>query len=171
MMRRVVSAAAIAMLAGCSAMEAQRPIANAITPPADWKAFPIPMKVAANPILGMWMHSKGKDDPNSQMIMLLRIPSDDKKSMTDTIVSSSGAKGSTVVSRKDVTLCDGAKGVAAELKGTQTSGTSTRQTDVNVVAGQGKGETLVAVYTRTLGQPADPAAMAAVSNLCPILKT
>jgi hypothetical protein len=169
-MRRALSAAALAVLAGCSALEAQRPVGNAIIVPPGWSEVPIPVKLAVNPVLGMWTRGPAGDVGKSKdFLMLMRFPSSDNQPLTEKILASSGTKDATITERKDVTLCNGSKGVRTRMHATTTSGGSSRDLDMEVVAAQGKGEALIAIYAYPMGSTPDSAAVAAVDNVCPIL--
>lgn len=170
-MRHVfIAAAGTVLLAGCSAFDAQRPIGNAFSPPAGWSEVSIPVKVAANPILGMWTHGVSEKGARGDFIMLMRFPVTSDKPIDETaFAKSAGAKDATVTQRKDVTLCDGAKGVKLNMTATQVSSAG-KQLSMETMLGQGKGEMLIAIYAHDVHSPPDPKAVAAVEHLCPILK-
>lgn len=168
MRKGIAGGLCVALLVGCSGLDAQRPIGNAMKPPAGWTEIPMPVKVAVNPVLGIWMHGTSKEN-TGEFMTLLRFPSS-KKSITDQIMEGSGSKDGEIVSQEPVKLCNGASGVHMKLKTTQKSGTSSKKDlDMDVVAGQGKNESLIAIYARPMGSTPDPAALASIEHLCPIL--
>jgi hypothetical protein len=132
----------------------------------------MPFKVAINPVLGMWTESdlkSAKPSGSESFVLLMRLPPRSSgKSLTDSISSSAGSKDASIVSDKAVTLCNGTPGTEIQMKTQPKEGDKLQQPLLmQVVVGQGKAETLVAIYSRSASAPADPAAVAAVEKLCP----
>jgi hypothetical protein len=160
------------MLSGCSGLSEQAPIGKSFAPPVGWHELPMPFKVAINPVLGMWTQAdlKGASPAakaDSAFIMLMRLPpTKDEKALSESIVSSSGNKDAEIVSKKAVTLCNGVPGLEIEMK-TPARDAGKQPLVMQVVVGQGKTETLLAIYSRVQTVPADPAAINSIEKLCP----
>jgi hypothetical protein len=165
--RFAITFVSVFALCGCSFLGEQRPLGNAYAPPPGWKPFDIPLKVAINPILGVWTRENPKGQAFDEFITVIRFPANSKVNINQELSTSTGVRDSEILSRKSLKLCSGIAGTEVQLKATATSGDKKRPLLVDAVIGQSKGETLMVAYTRNESLPSDPAAVSSIEKLCP----
>jgi hypothetical protein len=133
---------------------------------SDSTTFHVPagyvQQASIGPFMQIW---KTNDDKSIIMLMALPVKSDLHQAMSQTDI-----KDSNINEQKDITICNGQPAVYMDATGTATTAGSagtTRRGHVEMVATAAGGKTYVAMYVRELKAPVDPAADAAIKNICP----
>jgi hypothetical protein len=131
---------------------------------SDSTTFQVPpgyvQQASIGPFMQIW---KSGDDKNIIMLMALPV-----KSALHNAISDADIKDSSINEQKDITICNGQHAYYIDATGTaNAAGGTTRRGRVEMVATVAGGKTYLAMYIRPLQAPADPAADAAIKNVCP----
>jgi hypothetical protein len=118
--------------------------------------------VSFGPFVQMW---KGPDDKSIIMLMALPMKSSVNDAMKNAQISQEDVKV-----HKTITICNGQQAMYFDAIGKVDSAGSTQNPhpgEVETVFTSLNGKTYVAMYVRPLSVPADPAADAAIHDICP----
>ncbi len=118
-------------------------------------------KASIGPFMKIW---EGPAKGNLIMVMSLPVAMDLNKTMSQSTV-----KDAHIEKRQDLTICSGQRAIYAEMQGkTSNAGANaTEPSEIQFIATDAGGKTYMAMYVRPLKTPVDPAASAAIRNLCP----
>jgi hypothetical protein len=150
-LRYALPLVAAALLAGCGH------VSDNITfqAPANFHS-----KASLGPFMQVW-----ESTPDSGIVLIaLPVATD-----LNTSMSQANLKDAKVEKRSDISICHGQKAVYMELQGESNAGgqKSSHPSEIQFVATNAPGKTVMAMYMRPLHTPPDPAAATAIKNLCP----
>jgi hypothetical protein len=130
---------------------------------SDSTTFAVPpgyvQQASLGPFFQMWKNDKS-------VIGLMALP---VKADLHTAVSQTSLKDATVTSQKDITICNGQPAVLMDAQGNVNVGDEKNPEHgrAEVIATEVAGKTYIAMYIRPMTASADPAADAAIRNVCP----
>jgi hypothetical protein len=115
-------------------------------------------KASLGPFMQMW---QGKDEHEVLILMALPVQGDLNKAMSQSDLKDADAQ--------KITICGNQPAMFAQGEGHSRTGSSssTETSKIEVVATVVRGKTYLAMYTRPLKAPADPAAEKAIKDVCP----
>ena len=148
--RHALIAGGVALLTACGSAT------DAITfsAPAAFHA-----KASIGPFMQLW------ESAPHNVIILMSLPTqlDLKRAMEQ-----ADLKGARVEKNERIKICGSQPAVFAQVQGeTNTGSENSQPSEVEFLATNVKGKTYMAMYARPLHSAADPAAEAAIRNLCP----
>ena len=155
-MRLLLMAGAIAVLSACGSA-------------TDSVSFTAPPEFHSKASFGPFMQIWSKDDPHTVLI-LMALP---VKTDLDKAMSEADLRDATIKKTDRIKICNGSQdALYAEVEGEAKTGSSDtsgkpQRSDVEFLATNVAGKTYMAMYARPLHTAADPAAEAAVKNVCP----
>jgi hypothetical protein len=129
-------------------------------PPDGWQGTP--------GVMGRFQLWTAND---KQMLMLLKLPADMKLTTSfdlndfQDVNGPAALKDSKVLARRNMTMCGNQQSMFLKMQGKSTR-QNTEET-IEVVLSKAADGTFMAMYMRPLGSAADPAAEAAIYELCP----
>ncbi|MDE2482930.1 MAG: hypothetical protein KGN02_12175 [bacterium] len=157
--RLVLAGAALVALAACGSA-------------TDSITFKAPANYTPKAQIGPFMQVWTTADKHSALI-LMQLPT---KVSLDDIMSQTNVKDAQVKVKRTLTICNNQPAIYAEMTGT-TGGmvnvgtsdgdTKTTQGDVDVLGTNVNGHTYMAMYVREKNAASDPAAVAAIHDICP----
>lgn len=152
--RLFLVAAAVAVLTACGSA-------------TDAVTFQAPPSFHSKASIGPFMQIWEAGPHNVLILMSLPVQTDINKAMDQ-----ANLKDAKVQKNERIKLCGGTQdAVFAQVEGTATTGAGdtgkSEPSEIEFVATNVKGKTYMAMYARPLNASADPAAEAAVRNICP----
>ena len=150
--RIVALAGAVAALTGCGSAT------DAVTftaPPSFHE------KASVGPFMQVW-----ESAPHTALV-LMSLP---VAMNLDKAMDQADLKDATVRKRERTTICGNQQAVFIDAQGQMNAGNESgtgRPSEIEFIATNVKGKTYLAFYGRPLHSPADPAAQAAIRNVCP----
>jgi hypothetical protein len=120
-------------------------------------------KASLGPFMQMW---QGKDERELLILMALPVQGDLNKAMSESDLKDADAKKITICGDQAAMFAQGVGHGHVGISGT-TASTSTEPTNIEVIATVVRGKTYLAMYSRPLKAPADPAAEKAIKDVCP----
>ncbi len=118
-------------------------------------------KASLGPFMQMW---QGKDGRELLILMALPMQGDLNKAMSQSDLKDADAQKITICGNQPAMF---AQGVGHGHVGVSTSNTTTEPSKIEVVATVVRGKTYLAMSSRPLKAPADPAAEKAIKDVCP----
>ena len=149
--RYVLAFAALSLLAACGSA-------------TDSLTFQAPPSYHEKGSVGPFMKIWEGAPHNAIIVMSLPVQIDLDKAM-----SQAQLKNAEVEKRENLTICNGQRAVYALMRGEANTGdqSSSEPAEIQFVATDVNGKTVMAMYARPLKSPADAEASAAIKNLCP----